>query len=154
MACSRCCCDGPVVCPCPPANLVDSGEFQRIPGIETTNSIVPVPFWSVPFTLSAPGDVLFQMAAIVFEAPPVADPANFMGFTFQADIDGNPLPDNAAFEFNANGASVNTSVETAVLQTYAPGLAAGAHTLNIQWSANDVDNLILCGQANIAIQSL
>jgi len=115
-----------------------SGAFQRLPLLQSTNSVVPVPFWSAPFSLDEPADVLFQLAFSVF-CLNGNGAATFMGFVFSADVDGAVLPDFGVSETSiAAPSSVQTQVVSGLFQTSAPGLGAGPHVLNVFWQSNDV----------------
>lgn len=130
--------------------IVSAGAFQRLPSLVSTGSTAPVLFWSVPFTLSDPGDIVFLLTAIVFLTNTVG-PGIFLGFTFSADLDNEPLIDAASLEASPAG---QTAVLTVPYQLFKAGVPAGPHTLNVFWQSlsESVTIQTAANEANISIR--
>lgn len=118
---------------------VDPGSFQTNPAPISTNSLAPVLFWSAPFTVTAAGDILIEMTAILF----MQNAETTMGAVFTADIDGAALAASGGVEELDVDAGAAQGIQTWTTSTslfgVAPALAAGAHTLNVFLQVLDVN---------------
>lgn len=137
---------------------VEPGSFQRNPALFATNSLAPVLFWSAPFTVLAPGDVLVNFKAISFMQNANGS-ATTMGVLFTADVDGVALPDAGVAELSVN-AGANPGIQTwtalAAFSGVAPGLAPGPHVLNVYMSVFDVNcsAQTAAGEANVHLSGV
>jgi hypothetical protein len=142
------------------------GSFQRNPALVSTNSLAPVAFWSVPFTLlGSAGDVLFDMTSIAFmvnNAPAATAFSTNMGTVYTCDIDGVGLPDAAVVQMQltddgaVNPSSIATWTTSLELVALATALAPGAHTFNVFFFVLDANctTQTAAGEAKIEIRRL
>lgn len=118
------------------------GSFQTNPAPISTNSLAPVLFWSAPFTLTAAGDILIELTAVLFMQNANGS-ATTMGAVFTADVDGAPLAAAGGVEeidVDAGAAQgVQTWTTTTSLFGVVPALSAGPHTLNFFLQVLDAD---------------